>query len=200
MPQFNLLGMNVAKYVNTSGAITYTNRQKIGDAMACNLELRFAEARLYAEGALAEYLRECIGGTISVGVKYIKEAAQKLMYGSTEKSRSITYTPDAGGSSVTASVVGLVTSAKDSGDYVGFACYAPDMIDGVKKYTAFFISKVRFGPPSYSLQTKGQTINFATPTTSGEFMADDSSGKAIQEIAVLDDENAAIAWCEAVLT
>lgn len=200
MPQFDLLGMNIAKYVNNSGTISYTDRQKIGDAMNCTLELRFAEGRLYAEGSLAEYLRKCVGGTIAIGVKYIKQAAQKLMYGSQEKSRSVTYTPTSGSASVTASVVGLVTTAKDKGNYVGFACYAPDMIDGEEKYTAFYIPKVRFGQPSYTLQTAGETITFNTPTTAGEFMADDSTGQAIQEIATLDDQNAAIAWCEAVLS
>lgn len=199
MPQFDLRGIKIAKYVNTSGTITYTNAQTVGDAMNVNIELRFAEGRLYAESTLAEYMKKAVGGTISVGVKYIPNAAQQLMYGSTAKSRSITYTPVGASTSTTSSVSGLVTTAADTPAYVGLACYAPDMIDGVKKYTCLKVAKCLFGTPSMALQTAGENIQFNTPTTSGEFLADDSTGQDMIEVAICDDENAAKAWVTAVL-
>lgn len=199
MPQFDLRGMKIAQYVNTNGVITYTNPQTIGDAMNCNLELRFAEGRLYAESTLAEYMKKAVGGTISVGVKYIPSAAQKLMFGSKDKSRSITYTPTAGGSATTSSVTGLVTAAADTPAYVGFACYAPDMVDGVRKFTCLKVAKTLFGPPSMTMQTAGESIVFNTPTTSGEFLADDSADQNLIEVAICDDENQAKAWVTAVL-
>lgn len=198
MPQFDLRGIYAAKYVNTSGTITYTDKTKVGDAMTANLELRFAEGRLYAESALAEYIRKAVGGTVSIGVKYIPTAAQKLMFGSVDKSRSITYTPT-GGSATTASVAGLVVNAKTTGKYVGVAFYAPDMVDGVEKYTCVKIAKALFGPPSMSLQTAGENIQFSTPTTSGEFMVDDSSSQDLIEVAICDNEDEAKAWVAAVL-
>ena len=193
MPQFDLRGIKVAKYVNTNGTITYTDAQALGDAMTANLEMRFAEGRLYAESTLAEYMRKATGGTISVGVKYIKDAAQKLLFGSTEKTRSVTVS----GSST--SVTGLVLGAKSTGNYVGIAFYAPDMVDGVEKYTCVFARKALFGPPSMALQTAGESIQFNTPTTSGEFLADDSAAQDLFEIAIVDDENEAKAWITAVL-
>lgn len=198
MPQFDLRGIYAAKYVNTSGTITYTDKTKVGDAMTANLELRFAEGRLYAESALAEYIRKAVGGTVSIGVKYIPTAAQKLMFGSVDKSRSITYTPT-GGTATTASVAGLVVNAKTTGKYVGVAFYAPDMVDGVEKYTCVKIAKALFGPPSMSLQTAGENIQFSTPTTSGEFMVDDSSSQDLIEVAICDNEDEAKAWVQAVL-
>ena len=199
MPQFDLRGMKIAKYVNSSGTITYTDPQTIGDAMNCNLELRFAEGRLYAESTLAEYMKKATGGTISVGVKYIPTAAQQLMFGSTTKSRSITYTPVGTSTATTASVSGLVTTAKDAPMYVGFACYAPDMVDGVQKFTCLKVAKTLFGPPSMTMQTAGESIVFNTPTTSGEFLADDSAAQNLIEVAICDDENEAKAWVTAVL-
>lgn len=193
MPQFDLRGIKVAKYVNTNGTITYTDAQAMGDAMTANLEMRFAEGRLYAESTLAEYMRKATGGTISVGVKYIKNAAQKLMFGSTEKTRSVTVS----GSST--SVTGLVLGAKSTGSYVGIAFYAPDMVDGVEKYTCVFARKALFGPPSMTLQTAGESIQFNTPVTSGEFLANDSSTQDMLEVAICDSEAAAIAWVTAVL-
>ena len=40
---------------------------------------------------------------------------------------------------------------------------------------------------------------FNTPTTSCEFMADNSTDGNLVEVAVCDDENEAIAWVAAVL-
>lgn len=199
MPQFDLKGIKVAKYVNTSGTITYTNVQSIGDAMNCNLELRYAEGRLYAESTLAEYMKKTTGGSISVGVKYIPQAAQELMFGMGTKSRSITYTPSGSTASTTASVTGLLTTAFDVPAYVGLACYAPDMVDGQKKFTCLKVAKCLFGQPSMSLQTAGENIQFNTPTTSGEFLADDSTAQNLLEVAICDDENEAKAWVTAVL-
>ena len=200
MPQFGLRNIYAAKYVNTSGTITYTNPQHVGDAMTANLELRYAEGRLYAEDALAEYMRKAVGGTISIGVKYIKLAAQQLMFGMKTKNRSITYQPVGSTATATATAQSTVLGGNDEGVYVGVAFYAPDMVDGVKKYTCVFIKKCLFGPPSMSLQTAGESIQFNTPVTSGEFLADDSATQDLFEIAVVADENAAIAWVTAALT
>lgn len=199
MPQFDLRGIKCAKYVNTAGTITYTNPQAVGDAMTANLEMRFAEGRLYAESTLAEYMRKAVGGTISLGVKYIKTAAQKLMFGSDDKTKSVTYTPVGGTQQTTANVTGLGLGAKNLAQYVGIAFYAPDMIDGVLKYTVVFARKCLFGPPSMSLQTAGESIQFNTPTTSGEFLADDSAGQGMTEVYVCDDENEAVALITALL-
>ena len=193
MPQFDLRGIKCAKYVNTAGSISYTNPQAVGDAMTATLEMRFAEGRLYAESTLAEYMRKATGGTISLGVKYIKDAAQQLMFGSTSKSRTITV------GTTQVSVSGLVLGATSSPAYVGIAFYAPDMVDGVEKYTCVFVSKCLFGPPSMSMATAGDSITFNTPTTSGEFLASDASSQDMLEVAVCDTEDAAKAWVSAVL-
>lgn len=190
MPQFDLRGIRLGKYVNTSGTISYTDFASFGGAMGANLELTFAEGRLYAEGVLAEYLRLATGGTISIATKYIPSAAQKLLFGSSDKSRTV------GSSTVT----GLQETAKDSPNYVGVAFYAPDMVDGTEKFTCVFVSKALFGAPSMAFRTKeGNTITFATPTSTGEFMPDDSSAMAIREVAIVDSAADAVAWCKAVL-
>lgn len=193
MPQFDLRGIKCAKYNNNNGTVTYTNAQSVGDAMTAALEMRYAEGRLYAESTLAEYMRKATGGSISLGVKYIKASAQQLMFGSTSKSRTIT----AGSTSST--VTGLVLGAKSDPAYVGVAFYAPDMVDGAEKFTCVFVSKALFGPPSMSLQTAGDSIQFNTPTTSGEFLASDASTQDMLEVAICDTEAEAIAWVTAVL-
>lgn len=200
MPQFDLRGIKVAKYVNTSGTISYTGKTSIGDAMGVNLEFRFAEGRLYAESSLAEYIRKVVGGTISIAEKYIPKPAQTMMYGAKTKTRSISYTPEGSETQTTSSVESLVYGAKSKSSYVGVAFYAPDMIDGVEKYTCVLLKKSMFGLPGMNIQTAGENIVFSTPTTTGEFMPDDSGNKDATEVAVCDDINEAIAWVDAALT
>ena len=200
MPQFDLRHITCAKYVNSNGAISYTDRQAVGDAMTANLEMRFAEGRLYAESTLAEYMRKATGGTISLGIKYIKSAAQKLMYGATDKTKSVSYIPVGSTVTATASVTGLSLGAKSQAQYVGIAFYAPDMIDGVLKFTVAVAHKCLFGPPSMNLQTAGENIVFNTPTTSGEFLASDASTQEMLDVYTCDDENEAIALVDALLT
>lgn len=195
MAKYDLRYIQCAKYVNTNGVITFTDKQKVGDAMTANIELRFAEGRLYAESTLAEYIRKCTGGTISLGVKYIKEAAQKLMFGLTERTRSIT---PASGSAT--SVKSLVTKRSTVGNYVGVSFYTPALYEGVEKYDCVFVGKCMFGEPSETLQTAGESIQFNTPVTNGEFLADDSSEGQIKEAVTVDSEALAIAWCDAVLS
>lgn len=197
MPAFDLRGIKVAKYVNNNGTVSYTNRQTAGDAMTAALELRYAEGRLYAESTLAEYMRKAVGGTITLGVKYIPDAAQKLMFGSVEKTRSITY--QVGTTEVTESVSSLQLGAESQSTYVGVAFYAPDKVDSADKFTAVFIPKALFGPPSNNYQTAGDSINFQSQTTTGEFLASDSADKTLFEYVVLDSEAAAKAWVDAVL-
>ena len=194
MAKYDLRYIQCAKYVNTNGTITFTDKQKVGDAMTANIELRVAEGRLYAESALAEYVRKCTGGTISLGVKYIKEAAQKLMFGLSEKSRSIT---PAGGSAT--SVTSLVTKRTTVGSYVGISFYTPALYEGVEKFDCIFIGKCMFGEPSETLQTAGDSIQFNTPVTNGEFLADDSADGQIKEAVTVDTEALAKAWCDAVI-
>lgn len=193
MPQFDLRGIKIAEYINTSGTISYDNAQSVGDAMNVNLDLRYAEGRLYAESTLAEYLRKATGGTISIGVKYIPEDAQKLMYGSRSKSRTI------GSGQNTKTITSLQRGANDVPSYVGVAFYAPDMIDGEEKYTCVLVTRALFGPPGMSLQTMGESIAFQTPTTSGEFLPDHSASKELVEVAVCDTEADAKAWIDLVL-
>ena len=193
MPQFDLRGIKIAEYTNTAGVVSYSGAQSIGDAMNVTLELRYAEGRLYAESTLAEYLRKATGGTISIGVKYIPDAAQQTLYGSRSKSRSVTI------SSQTKTITSLQRGANDVPKYVGVAFYAPDMVDGVEKYTVVFITRALFGAPSMTLQTMGESINFQTPTTTGEFLPDHSATKELVEVGVCDSVAEAQAWINLVL-
>lgn len=189
MPTFDLKHIRAAKYNHTDGTTKYTDAVEVGDAMAVDLNLRFAEGRLYAEGSLAEYLRSATGGTASIAAKYLKDAFQKLAFGMRDGSRTVN----------TKAVPSLKYGANDMGNYLGFAFYAPDMIDTVKKYTCVLVLRARFAPPAMQYRTKGENYQFNTPTTTGEFLPDLGGDQDLFEIAVVDDEETAAAWVDAVV-
>ena len=183
MPTFDLRGIRIGKYKNTSGTVTYETPTEVGDAMNANIELKFAEGRLYAEGRLAEYIKLATGGTISIAVKYIKKAAQAMMYGATTDNQKDN----------------VKFSAKDVANYVGVGLYAPDKVDGVTKYTCMWVPKALFGPPSFAYQTKGESIQFNTPTTTGEFLPDDTTEELLLESETVETAEEAVAWIKGKL-
>lgn len=194
MPTIGFRGAFVAPLnANT----TYGTPISTGCPMTANLELRFAEGRLYACDSLAEYIREVIGGTVTFGAKYFPTAAQLTMFGASTKDRDVTIVK-ADGTEETKTITSVVVSANNRAGYVGFAGFAPDVIDGVNKFTAFFVPKVKFSQPNMNLQTKQDNITFQTPTTTGEFLPDDTTGRVVQEVAICDTEEEARAWCQAV--
>lgn len=192
MPAIDVRYFQVAKYNydDATKKVSYTGKTAVGDAMSVNLELRFAEGRLYAEGRLSEYMKLATGGIISLAVKYIKPSAQILMFGIKTVDRTV------GDKTIS----GLRYTTKDAASYVGYSFFAPDVIDGETKYTTMFVVKALFGPPSWSYETKGQNIVFKNPTTVGEFLADDSLEEILIDSAVCDTIEEAMAWCDAVLT
>lgn len=187
MPAFDLRYLQVAEYKKkTDGTTEYGDAVSMGDAMTVGLEMRFAEGRIYAESILAEYMKKATGGTATAGVKYIPLAAQKLMFRAYEKQRTVS----------SAAVKSVTFGKASTGRYVGWSFYMPDMIDGVEKFTAIFVHKVLFGPSATNGQTLGDNITFQTPTTTGEFLVDDLGD--LLEVATLDTEAAAKAWCDEV--
>lgn len=197
MPQYGLKYIKAAPYQFSSDTVSYGAPIKVGDAIMANLEVERAEGSLYAEDGKAEFVSEVVGGAISLGVKYIMNAAQKLLLGVKDDSRSITYTPTSGGSAETMQVSGLKIGAGDRGSYVGVGFYSPDMVDHENKFFCMFVRKTRFGPPSLSLQTKNNSIQFQTPTISGQFLKTDDNEGGFYAWALVDDENAARAWVDA---
>ena len=50
-----------------------------------------------------------------------------------------------------------------------------------------------------SYQTKGENIQFNTPTTTGEFLADDSADELLLETETVDTAAEAVAWIKGKL-
>lgn len=198
MPLYGFRGVYIAERHVNNGAVTYDAPITPGCPVRAQLEFQFAEADFWCKDALHIVKRKATGGQVTFEAAYLSDACKKLAFGATEKTRSLTYN-NASGTQVTTNAKSIVYSEGDQAPYVGFAGYGPDAnSDGVDKFTAFFVGKTKFSPPSLNLQTINGSITFQTPTTTGRFMPDDVAGGVIQEVGTFDTEEEAKAWCQAV--
>lgn len=193
---FDLRGIRAGKYTYTASThtISYSEFFSVGDAMTAALELRFAEGRLYAESALKHYRKKVTGGSISIGVDAMELTAQQKMFGAASDSTTVSNT----------SVSGIKYGNTTSAPALGIGFYAPaDDAGGSDGFLAVFVAKAVFGPPSMNYQTVGETIQWATPTTTGEFFLPDKKADGTYPemlyIAECTSEAQAVAWIKAKL-
>lgn len=129
----------------------YEDGFKCGKAMNVSVTPNYNEAKLYADNQLAEYVREFKDGTMALGTDRLPSEALVTMFGHTVSSSDNTVTYKTG----------------DAANYVGVGFYVDEMKDGVKTYTATIIYKVKFSEAAESYTTKGDSIEFQTPSLEG---------------------------------
>ena len=159
----------VAKLVN-EGSKTYSNCFRCGKAISLSVTPNYNEVKLYADNVLDEYVKEFKDGTISLGTDRLPSVAQTVMFGHT-------VTTGAGGDTVT-------YKSNDNAEYVGVGFVIDEVLDGAKTYTATIIYKCKFAEAADSYTTKGDSIEFKTPTIEGAIAAlSDYTWKTVKTFA-----------------
>lgn len=70
---------------------------------------------------------------------------------------------------------GVVTSnSEDTPIYVGFGHIVPKMVGGVKKYKVEFFPKIKFKPFITDAKTKGDNLEFTTPSVEATIFENDN--------------------------
>jgi hypothetical protein len=193
MPAFDLRYINVCyAELQDNGTIRHRNKQLLGDAMTVNMELRFAEAKAWAESNIAAALRWVISGTISIGVDWINPLAYVHINDMFVNRRTVD--PDVGRISGNG-----VAMAKYKSVIAGLAFYAPDMVNGVEKFLCVFAPWVRLSPPTQGFNTLGENVTFSTPTLTGEILPAPVAGHPLFETGFCDTEAQAVQWVNTVL-
>lgn len=152
-----------------------------GKAVSLSVTPNYNESKLYADNILDEYVKEFKDGTISLGVDRLPIEAQEVMFGHavSEDKDEITY------------------KSGDGGSYVGIGFYVDEVKDGVKSYVASVIFKCLFAEGAKDYTTKGDSIEFKTPSLEGAVASlDDGQWKKDK---VFSTEAAAQAWLETTL-
>ena len=134
------------------GTPSYTNAQKLGKAVSASASITNNNAMLYGDDALAESDTSFANGTITLGVTDDDDTVFAPLLGHT------------------LSETGEVKKAStDTAPYVGVGRIITKMVDGAYKYKVNFLYKVKFSEPSNEENTKGETVEFATPSIEGIF-------------------------------
>jgi len=132
---------------DANGNETYANPVSLAKAMTAELSVELAEATLYADDGAAEVMKEFQSGTLSLGVDNIGLSIAADLTGATVDDNGV-----------------LVSASEDGGDPVAIG-FRAKKANG--KYRYFWLYRVIFGIPATNLTTKGESIEFSTPTIEG---------------------------------
>jgi phi13 family phage major tail protein len=134
----------------TTGDESYGTPIQLAKAISAEVSIELAEATLYADDGPAEVVKDFSGGTLTLGIDDIGRSVAADLTGATVDDNGV-----------------LVYSTEDTGGQVAIG-YRAKKANG--KYRYFWLYKVKFGAPSDSLATKGESITFNTPTIEGTIM------------------------------
>lgn len=130
-----------------NGAETYGTPVVLAKAINADLSVELNEAILYADDGAAEVVKEFKSGTLSLGIDDIGAAVASDLTGAQIDNNGV-----------------VVSAAEDGGQPVAVGFRARKS-NGAYRY--FWLYRVKFGIPATNLQTKGDSINFSTPTIEG---------------------------------
>lgn len=140
----------IAKLVNEAAKI-YTGCFSCGEAVSVNITPNYNEAKLFSNNRLSDMAKEFKDGSISLGTDRLPIQALKTCFG---------HEVDDAGKKVT-------YRTGDYGDFVGVGFYVDERIAGKTKYVATILYKVRFSEAANEYATKGESLEFKTPTIEG---------------------------------
>ena len=166
MAYIGLAKPTVAKLTETGGSAAYAEAFTCGKAIQIDVNPQYAEGSLYADNTKAEYDKEFKYADVTLGTSTLPIEAHEIMFGHTvdDTKKAVTF------------------KAGDESQYVGFGFYVTEKVDGVKKYTASWLPKVKFSEGQDSFKTKGDNIEYQTPSITGQAIAlDDGTWKEVEQ-------------------
>lgn len=131
------------------GTPSYSDGQKLGKAVSASASITNNSATLYGDDALAESDTSFANGTITLGVTDDDDTVFAPLLGHTITDGEV------------------VKTSTDTAPYVGVGRIITKMVNGAYKYKVNFLCKVKFSEPSNEENTKGETVEFATPSIEG---------------------------------
>ena len=158
---------------------TYSNGFQYSHAVSVNITPNYVEASLYGDDQQVEYEKSFKNANVSLGTTGTPAQAASTVFGHTVNEGKVIY------------------KATDESNYVGVGVIAPEKVDGVTKYVALIVLAAKFSDPADALTTKGENLQFNSPTIDGVAIANnDGEWKMTQ---AFDAETAAIAFIKDTL-
>ena len=153
------IGLKSFKYakLNEDGK-TYGEIKTLAGAIECKVTLDLSEASLYANDTLKEQVSLFKSGTLTAGIDDDDDSVFAELLGKTVDEQT-----------------GVVTSnTEDLPIYVGFGHIVSKIVNGEKKYKVEFFPKVKFKPFIPDSKTKGDSLEFTTPSVEATIFENDN--------------------------
>ena len=132
------------------GTPSYNGPHTPGKAISCNVEVSNNDAELYGDDTLIESDKTFQKASVTMGIDDDDVTTMATLLG---------HTVDENGK--------MVRNANDTAPYVGFGRIVTKMVHGSYKYKVEFLYKVKFAEPSQENTTKGESVEFSTPSLEG---------------------------------
>lgn len=165
-----------------NGTPTYGGAKSFGKAISCNVSVTNNEAKLFADDTLAESDTTFNNGTVTLGVDEDSDAVFAEVLG---------HTVDSDGA--------VVKTSQDTAPYIGLGRVITKMVNGVYQYKAEFLYKCKFAEPSTEEQTKGESVEFATPTIEGTINSLADEKGTWNKSKTFDNKADAVAYIKSLL-
>lgn len=172
---------------NENDTFSYNAGKVAAKAIKVDTKLTVSDEPLYADDGVSERVREFIDGTMTFTPDDLSPEVRADWLGNDISEETI------GDETVEV----LTSSTEDTSGYFGFGFYVPKIVNKVRMYRAIVYTKVQFGEPDESAETKGQKITWQTPSIEGKMMRR-NDGKWKREVTVSSIATA-VAWLKSEL-
>lgn len=135
---------------DAEGVETYGTPQRMAKAISANMTIEYAEGTLDADDAVSEAVKLFKSGSLSLGIDDLAPGVAADILGVKVDKNGV-----------------VISSAEDVPPPVAVGFRA---LRSSGKYEYFWLYRVQFGVPGNTLATKGDSIQFNTPTLEGTIM------------------------------
>lgn len=180
MAYIGLVKPTIAKLDESAEILKYTEGFTCGKAIALDISPQYAEGSLYADDGKAEYDKEFKYADVTLNTDTLPIQAHTVMFGHVvSKEESSTK---------------IQIKTTDSPNYVGLGIYVKEKVNNVKKYVAMWIYKAKFTEGQESFKTKGDNIEYQTPSIAGQAIG--VTDELWKETRIFDTEKEARDWID----
>lgn len=138
---------------------SYEAPYAFGKAIGITVTPNYAEGSLYADDMQSEYDKEFISAETTLNTNTIPLVARDSVFGHKTNEEEIEFNAD------------------DESNYVGVGWISVEKVDGKRSYTGNFLPKVKYTEPTEEYQTKGENIEYKTPSITGKALAEEEDRK-----------------------
>lgn len=149
---------------------SYDDPFAFGKAIGLQVTPNYAEGSLYADDGQAEYDKEFSYAEVTLNTSTIPVVAHEKMFGHKVNEKNVKFNGD------------------DQNNDVGVGWISVEKVNGIRSFIGNFLDKVKFSEPSEDYATRGESIEYKTPSITGRASTVDNGDWKETEIFATEAE------------